>query len=90
MFSCTLKMSTSILNRPSDRGRASSTRRRTCLSGRGCTRSRILPAAAGRFRSRSPILLRSNGAPSEFSSDSEIRALDCAPRFTGKVLKGGN
>ena len=29
-------------------------------------------------------------APSEFSSDSEIRALDCAPRFTGKVLKGGN
>ena len=36
------------------------------------------------------MLLRSNGAPSEFSSDSEIRALDCAPRFTGKVLKGGN
>ncbi len=73
MFLYTFKTSTSISSMRSGRRRGSCTHRRTCPSGRGRTRSRILPATAGRFRSRSPMLLRSNGARNEFSPASETR-----------------
>ena len=36
------------------------------------------------------MLLRSNGAPSELSSNSDLMGWTVPPRFTDQVLKGGN